>query len=308
MLLNDIERRIQDPNTFRIQIPVGKKYPWTFWFWWFSNSKTPQKSQIENCWCVPCMCVYLNFGRGTHHIYIILHVAVFNSLLQFEIAMFDFPLQFFTWASICTSEFLRHTTISLIKLLKDIFLHSSIYFMFLATLSAFFGYVISLPLVLKSFQLISASYPWFWTCFHDFRIGFNPCPAYFSILPLVFSSCPNYFMILPLILIKFKPMPRILPLFSKQLHNLFQHVHWFAIVAPHISAAYRECSSIFPLPGLVFISFFLPSLSHQLSSLCLCFSLFMFIHFHFVHHLFSFWHCLYMVFIVIYCFINFNHL
>ena len=82
--------------------------------------------------------LYLNFGRGTHHIYIILHVAVFNSLLQFEIAMFDFPVQFFTCASICTSEFLRHTTISLIKLLKDIFLHSSIYFMFLATLSAFF--------------------------------------------------------------------------------------------------------------------------------------------------------------------------
>ena len=71
--------------------------------------------------------------------YIILHVAVFNSLLQFEIAMFDFPLQFFTCASICTSEFLRPTTISLIKLLKDIFLHSSIYFMFLAKLSAFFG-------------------------------------------------------------------------------------------------------------------------------------------------------------------------
>ena len=62
--------------------------------------------------------LYLNFGRGTHHIYIILHVAVFNSLLQFEIAMFDFPLQFFTCASIRTSEFLRHTTILLIKLLK----------------------------------------------------------------------------------------------------------------------------------------------------------------------------------------------
>ena len=163
MLLNDIERRIQDPNTFRIQIPVGKKYPWTFWFWWFSNSKTPQKSQIENCWCVPCMCVYLNFGRGTHHIYIILHVAVFNSLLQFEIAMFDFPLQFFTCASICTSEFLRHTTISLIKLLKDIFLHSSIYFMFLATLSAFF-----------------------WIC-HQLAIGFKKFPTYFSILPLVLN-------------------------------------------------------------------------------------------------------------------------
>ena len=40
-------------------------------------------------------------------------------------------------------------------------------------------------------------------------------------------------------------MPRIVPLFSKQLHNLFQHFHWFAIVVPHISAAYHECSSIF---------------------------------------------------------------
>ena len=106
--------------------------------------------------------LYLNFGRGTHHIYIILHAAVFNSLLQFEIAMFDFPLQFFTCASICTSEFLRHTTILLIKLLKRyLFLHSSIYFMFLAKFPHFLGYVISLPLVFKSFQLISASYPWF---------------------------------------------------------------------------------------------------------------------------------------------------
>ena len=58
--------------------------------------------------------LYLNFGHGTHHIYIILHGAVFNSLLQFEIAMIDFPLQFFTCASIHTSVFLRHTTISLI--------------------------------------------------------------------------------------------------------------------------------------------------------------------------------------------------
>ena len=253
------------------------------------------------------MCVYLNFGRGAHHIYIILHVAVFNSLLQFEIAMFDFPLQFFTCASICTSEFLRHTTISLIKLLKDIFLHSSIYFMFLATLSAFFGYVISLPLVLKSFQLISASYPWFWTCFHDFRIGFNPCPAYFSILPLVFSSCPNYFMILPLILIKFKPMPRILPLQA---------------TAQPISACplvCNRCSAYFSSLPWVFIYFFhFQDWCSSVFSSVLClinfhhcvfvFSLFMFIHFHFVHHLFSFWHCLYMVFIVIYCFINFNHL
>ena len=36
-----------------------------------------------------------NFGHGTHHIHIIVHVTVFNSLLQFEIAMFDFLLQFF---------------------------------------------------------------------------------------------------------------------------------------------------------------------------------------------------------------------
>ena len=108
--------------------------------------------------------LYLNFGRGTHHIYIILHAAVFNSLLQFEIAMFDFPLQFFTCASICTSEFLRHTTILLIKLLKRyLFLHSSIYLMFLATLSAFFG-----------------------IC-HQLAIGFKKFPTYFSILPLVLN-------------------------------------------------------------------------------------------------------------------------
>ena len=128
-------------------------------------------------------------------------------------------------------------------------------------------------------------------------------------LPLVFSSCPNYFMILPLILIKFKPMPRILPLFSKQLHNLFQHVHWFAIVAPHISAAYRECSFIFSTSRIGVHQFFLPFfVSSIFIIVSLFFSLFMFIHFHFVHHLFSLWHCLYMVFIVIYCFINFNHL
>ena len=96
--------------------------------------------------------LYLNFGHGTHHIHIIVHVAVFNSLLQFEIAM---------CARMCTSKFLKHTTISLIKFLKDIRLHSSIYFMFLAKFSAFVHYSISLPLILKSVQLISASYPWF---------------------------------------------------------------------------------------------------------------------------------------------------
>ena len=53
--------------------------------------------------------LYLNFGHGTHHIHIIVHVAVFNSLLQFEIAM---------CARMCTSKFLKHTTISLIKFFK----------------------------------------------------------------------------------------------------------------------------------------------------------------------------------------------
>ena len=62
--------------------------------------------------------LYLNFGHGTHHIHIIVHVAVFNFLLQFEIAMFDSFYSFFTCARMCTSEFLRHTTISLIKLFK----------------------------------------------------------------------------------------------------------------------------------------------------------------------------------------------
>ena len=85
-----------------------------------------------------------------------------------------------------------------------------------------------------------------------------------AFLPLVFSSCPNYFMILPLVLIKFKLMPRIVPLFSKQLHNLFQHFHWFAIVVPHISAAYHECSSIFSTSRIgVHLFFFFRSLSHQ---------------------------------------------
>ena len=62
--------------------------------------------------------LYLNFGHGTHHIHIIVHVAVFNFLLQFEIAMFDSFYSFFTCARMCTSEFLRHTTISLIKFFK----------------------------------------------------------------------------------------------------------------------------------------------------------------------------------------------
>ena len=53
-------------------------------------------------------------------------------------------------------------------------------------------------------------------------------------------------------------MPRIVPLFSKQLHNLFQHFHWFAIVVPHISAAYHECSSIFSTSRIGVHQLFLP--------------------------------------------------
>ena len=93
----------------------------------------------------------------------------------------------------------------------------------------------------------------------------------------------------------------ILPLFSKQVHNLFQHFHWFAIVVPHISAAYRGCSSIFSTPRIGFPKFFSSVLSLINFHHCLIvFSMFMFIHVHFVHHLLSFWHYLYMIFIDIF--------
>lgn len=128
----------------------------------FKNTTKITDRKLLMCAAYVFRSLYLNFGRGTHHIYIILHVAVFNSLLQFEIAMFDFPLQFFTCASIRTSEFLRHTTISLIKLFKRyLFTQFNLLHVFGKISRIFFGYVISLPLVLKSFQLISASYPWF---------------------------------------------------------------------------------------------------------------------------------------------------
>ena len=58
------------------------------------------------------------------------------------------------------------------------------------------------------------------------------------------------------------------------------YMHWFAIMVQHISAAYRECSYIFPLPGLVFISFFLPFFVSSTFIIVSMFSLFMFIHFH----------------------------
>ena len=60
----------------------------------FKNTTKITDRQLLLCAVYVFRSLYLNFGRGTHHIYIILHVAVFNSLHQFEIAMFDFPLQF----------------------------------------------------------------------------------------------------------------------------------------------------------------------------------------------------------------------
>ena len=128
-----------------------------------------------------------------------------------------------------------------------------------------------------------------------------------AFLPLAFSKCPNYFMILPLVLIKFKPMP------------IFYHC--FQATAQPISAfplVCNRCSAYFSSSPWVFIYFFHSQdwFSSVFSSvLCLInfhhcvivFSLFMFSHVHFVHHLLSFWHCHYMVFIVIYCFINFDH-
>ena len=101
MLLNDIERRIQDSNTFRIQIPEGKNIPDHFDSEGSPIQKLKNTTKITDRKLLMCAVyvfrsLYLNFGRGTHHIYIILHVAVFNSLLQFEIAMFDFPLYSFS--------------------------------------------------------------------------------------------------------------------------------------------------------------------------------------------------------------------
>ena len=171
----------------------------------------------------------------------------------------------------------------------------------------------------------------FFRLFHQLTIGFKKRPTYFSILPLVFE---HVFMILELVLIHVQPISAFYLWFSAIVQAISWFYHWFLsssnlcqysttvfqATAQPISAFPLVCSLqslfrifqqltvgvhlFFPLVGLVFISFFFRSLSHQLSPLCHCFSLFMFIHFHFVHHLLSFWHCLYMVFIVI-CFINF---
>ena len=108
MLLNDIERRIQDPNTFRIQIPEGKKISPIILILrvlQFKNTTKITDRKLLMCAVYVFRSLYLNFGRGTHHIYIILHVAVFNSLLQFEIAMFDFPL--YTVFHMCKHSHIR---------------------------------------------------------------------------------------------------------------------------------------------------------------------------------------------------------
>ena len=62
----------------------------------FKNTTKITDRKLLMCAAYVFRSLYLNFGRGTHHIYIILHVAVFDSLLQFEIAMFDFPLYSFS--------------------------------------------------------------------------------------------------------------------------------------------------------------------------------------------------------------------
>ena len=97
------------------------------------------------------------------------------------------------------------------------------------------------------------------------------------------------------------------------------YMHWFAIMVPHISTAYRECSYIFSTSRIGFHQvFFFRSLSHQLSSLCHCFSLFMFIHFHVVVTCYPFgivftwplfWYMLSSMLIICNCFIfRFHHI
>ena len=78
------------------------------------------------------------------------------------------------------------------------------------------------------------------------------------------------------------------------------YMHWFAIMVPHISAAYRECSYIFSTSRIGFHPFFSSVLCLINFHHCvIVFFAFIFSHVHFVHHLLSFWHCVYMVFIVI---------
>ena len=109
--------------------------------------------------------LYLNFGHGTPtHTIFILQCMLLCSICYFSLrsqCLISF-YSFFTCARICTSEFLRHTTISLIKcLLRISFYTIQSTSCFGQRFPHFLDYFIRLPLVLKSVQLISASYPWF---------------------------------------------------------------------------------------------------------------------------------------------------
>ena len=104
-----------------------------------------------------------------------------------------------------------------------------------------------LELVLIHVQPISAFYlcfsavvqtiSWF---YHWFLSNSNLCQELYHCFP---SNCTTYFNI---------------SIGLQSLFRIFQQL----TVSVHL---------FFPLPGLVFISFFFRSLSHQLSSLCLCF-------------------------------------
>ena len=104
-----------------------------------------------------------------------------------------------------------------------------------------------LELVLIHVQPISAFYLWFsavvqtisWF-YHWFLSNSNLCQESYHCFP---SNCTIYFS---------------MSIGLQSLLRIFQQL----TVSVHL---------FFPLPGLVFISFFFRSLSHQLSSLCLCF-------------------------------------
>ena len=96
--------------------------------------------------------LYLNFGHCTHHIFVVLHAVVFKFVIQFEIALIDLFLQIYAYASVCTSEFLRHRTISYIKHLR--------------VFGKFY----------RMFETISSTYHWFVTVsnlFQHVAIGFK---------------------------------------------------------------------------------------------------------------------------------------
>ena len=107
---------------------------------------------------------------------------------------------------------------------------------------------------------------------------------------------------------KIQTYANMLPLFSNQLHNLFQHFHWFAIIVPHISAPYRGCSSIFSTPRIGFHQCFLPFFVSSTFTIVSLFFTFYVHPFSCRRHLLSSWHCLYVAFILIYVVINVGHL